>query len=758
MLLGEQNASHVAGDNNPSANYKRAVMRAPPSRFMVEFLPTTKTNGAYHHGMHISPAITSDSASVSTRSSGVEYDIYRRWEDFLWFQDILEQEYTRAAREKKTRLQQGKGVKGFNGMYKQDMASSWESLPPGPDPNAVAQDIHTYLPTLTKKGTLFRASQATIDGRQKEITNLIETLFSQNMPALIQEIRESAVVTDFFALWRRDYDHMDRTPKYERNSVTSSVFSSYFSESTTSLATRSSRSSRSSTSNDTINPRSNPPTPAKSLSARSRVYTNERPRSISSSSDITETTRYPQSRRSSGGSVDTLEPMQNRRRRPVSSASSDSSMSVQSDGSSDSSSASVTSPSIAEEAPYVFGHNPHLSNDRPHSVLEVLPEERDMLSKTSGCPAVLPRRSRVSPNERRANRMTQVMCAPPTTARPVSRVRESWQTVTSMDSRADQIMEGLGFSLPNPIKDNKFRQSMASISTFMTTDSADAIIRRDGSDAHYDADADADDTRTLSSVPRSSTALTLSDFEIYSECDEEDDVFSTNDTASMLDRRSFLDARSILEGFPRPTSYLPESHRSTTSTDNYSDRAETPTGYQYLQSLRINNSADSAELPPSPTGTTFSDSTFDGPPSPTSTVFTSFTGYSACTTSSSLSPGGLSLKVAYNSTIILLRVTREISLAEMRHRLYNKFVGQEGVPLDREFGLAFAANSPLSPVKERTRKVSAMSAKSDGSDGSTTTTATTNADLQPITSEAQWRQIVSTFSGGKMSLRVTDAS
>lgn len=309
-------------------------------------------------------------------------------------------------------------------------------------------------------------------------------------------------------------------------------------------------------------------------------------------------------------------------------------------------------------------------------------------------------------------------------------------------------MEGLGFSLPNPIKDNKFRQSMASISTFMTTDSADAIMRRDGSDVYHGADTD--DTRTLSSVPRASTALTLSDFEIYSECGEEDDVFSTNDTESMLDRRSFLDARSILEGFPRPTSYLPESYRS--------DRSETPTGHQYLQSLRIDDSSDAAsELPPSPTGTTFSDSTFNAPPSPTSTVFTSFTGYSACTTStanSSLSPGGLSLKVAYNSTIILLRVTREVSLAEVRHRLYNKFVGQEGVPLDREFRLAFAASAPLSPVKERGQRKRTVSATSDGSGSSSTTTA---ADLQPVNSEADWRQIVSTFSGGKMSLRVTDS-
>src|SRR5258708_13883770 len=95
------------------------------------------------------------------------------------------------------------------------MASSWESLPPGPLPSSVAQDIHMHIPRLSKKGTVFRASQSTVDQRQKQFRSLVETLFSDNMPSLIQELRVTHHVTDFFGLWRRDYDRLEKAPKFQ---------------------------------------------------------------------------------------------------------------------------------------------------------------------------------------------------------------------------------------------------------------------------------------------------------------------------------------------------------------------------------------------------------------------------------------------------------------------------------------------------------------------------------------------------------------
>jgi len=327
--------------------------------------------------MHISSNGRGDLSSISSRRSLSEYDIWRSWDDCLWFQQSLEVEYERAAREKKTRLMQGKGVKGFNGIYKQDMASSWESLPPGPNPNSVAQDIHQHLPTLTKRGTLFRASQATIDQRQAEITALIEALFSDDMPALIKEIRVSNIVTDFFGYWRRDYEYAEesrKVTKAPRNSLTSSVFSSYFSASHPILP-----------SSDTSPHNSPPKTPYK----RSQPSTTPRPLSFSSLTEISEEPRYPR------GSL------RRSRSRPHS-TSSDSS--AHSDSSSDTSLNSSNGPAIAEEVPIVFGHNPLNPSDRSSSILEALPEEREIFSKApEPCRQVKPK-PRASIIERKANR------------------------------------------------------------------------------------------------------------------------------------------------------------------------------------------------------------------------------------------------------------------------------------------------------------------------------------------------------------------
>ncbi len=81
--------------------------------------------------MRICPITRGDRSSISSDGSNSEYDIWRRWEDWLWFQDSVEEQYRILARAKRQRLLAGKGVKK-DGFYKQDMASSWESLPPGP--------------------------------------------------------------------------------------------------------------------------------------------------------------------------------------------------------------------------------------------------------------------------------------------------------------------------------------------------------------------------------------------------------------------------------------------------------------------------------------------------------------------------------------------------------------------------------------------------------------------------------------------------
>jgi hypothetical protein len=130
----------------------------------------------------------------------------------------------------------GKGVKK-NGMYLHDRAASFESLPPGPDPNSVPKDVHHYLPKLTKKSTFFRPSATTISQRIEELHDLICALLSDGMPALIKELRQERKISDFFGVWRRDVElaekerrdkKKDKSPAHPRQSISSSVFSMYF--------------------------------------------------------------------------------------------------------------------------------------------------------------------------------------------------------------------------------------------------------------------------------------------------------------------------------------------------------------------------------------------------------------------------------------------------------------------------------------------------------------------------------------------------
>lgn len=199
----------------------------------------------YCYGMRITPFDNDnlDTRSIKSGASLREYDVWRRWEDCLWFQEILEGEYTLMSRQKRSRLAAGKGVKK-NGVYiHSDQAASFESLPPGPDANTIAKDIHELIPRLTKKGTLFRASQSTIEQRGREFEALIHALWQDEVPMLIRELRETRLVRDFFGFWRRDLDHerkrqsqSSKGSNSSRNSVSSTAFSMYFSASNISLA------------------------------------------------------------------------------------------------------------------------------------------------------------------------------------------------------------------------------------------------------------------------------------------------------------------------------------------------------------------------------------------------------------------------------------------------------------------------------------------------------------------------------------------
>lgn len=326
--------------------------------------------GSYGYGLRIYP-IKDDNASISTRStsskgSHLEYDVWRKWEDCLWFQDTIEAEYALMAREKRTRLAAGKGVKK-DGMYIQsDQAASFDSLPPGPAPDSVARDIHQYIPKLTKKGTLFRASQATIDQRHSEFRAMINAFYQEDLPTLVKELMTTRTYTDFFGFWRRDHDRALKEQKTQgtpakapRHSVSSSMLSAYFSSSTPVLSNTMSSSAsvigslkqpprRGSGTSDSLsseNSLGGQPT------ARPQVNGHPAPLTISSPS------RSSKSSLSSASiSRSSASPHQSFGRKPV---------------------------IVTHEAPLTFGHNPQYTpdgyaSDRSPSTLGPLPEGREI--------------------------------------------------------------------------------------------------------------------------------------------------------------------------------------------------------------------------------------------------------------------------------------------------------------------------------------------------------------------------------------------
>ncbi len=104
-----------------------------------------------------------------------------------------------------------RGVKK-DGVYKtSDFAASFESLPPGPDYHDVALDVHSYLPRLNKKGTLFRPSVAVIQQRGREFESMIMALWQEDCPTLFKELRELSQIRDFFGYWQRDDDRLRKS-------------------------------------------------------------------------------------------------------------------------------------------------------------------------------------------------------------------------------------------------------------------------------------------------------------------------------------------------------------------------------------------------------------------------------------------------------------------------------------------------------------------------------------------------------------------
>jgi hypothetical protein len=130
-------------------------------------------------------------------------------------------------------------------------------------------------------------------------------------------------------------------------------------------------------------------------------------------------------------------------------------------------------------------------------------------------------------------------------------------------------------------------------------------------------------------------------------------------------------------------------------------------------------------FPPSPSSTR---AAFNCPPSPT------YSSLSSSTSKLLPSDHPITIKAIHDTCIILLRVPRRIGFAEVRQRLYNKFISQEGIPLSRTYNVVFVPPPSTNPL------------------------SVTSADVQVITLESDWEQLMSTVQDNKITLRIRDNS
>ncbi|KAG9010450.1 hypothetical protein FRB94_010413 [Tulasnella sp. JGI-2019a] len=183
-----------------SQSYRRAVVKNPPKGdYFLQVFPPTKQGSGWHYGGCVRPT-DSELSSQPNRS----YTIWRKWEDCLELQRTVEREFSYLSARRRKQLGHDKA----DGMYQQggNGAASFESLPCGPEPLSLALNVHTHLPKLSKKNTLFgRPSASVLSQRASDFEAFIDAMFTLHTP-LMDDVLQQRAVRDWFGYWRRDKD------------------------------------------------------------------------------------------------------------------------------------------------------------------------------------------------------------------------------------------------------------------------------------------------------------------------------------------------------------------------------------------------------------------------------------------------------------------------------------------------------------------------------------------------------------------------
>lgn len=672
--------------------YKRAVMKPAPTCFTVEVLAPMKQGKAHSYGVRIIPVNPrqiqmlresgDDLDGASVHSIGKEYEIWRRWDDCLDFQYKLEAEYERMSREKKRELRYGKRGSNDspNGVYRNpNAASSFESLPEGPDPKGINIDLHAYIPRLTKKSSFFSVSDATVQKRAEEFAAMIYGIFKQDCPKLIEQLRDSSTVRDFFAWWRRDQDLLEKRPQRPQSAMSSHK------------SGPSPSSSRASVDSSFVFP--TPPSPDSPgfsmLKRQEKVYVHPQRSPTESSMSSPTSVASPQIRSAKILPSPPTSPEHQ-----------------------------ITSPMKRSRSPMALrsrGGTPQLQISRPMPHPQY--EDRSLLSP----PTDSPRTRSPAPQSRVGNlfgrldiRQAQAhrtvastdgssdSSTPPITPphgtfnppreRPVSQL--SMESIDSADIAFDLSFIKLEPAPPGTkarLVDASGRNkrdsilSVSSLTSIRTTDSAEGVL---GRDLRRRSRVSQRQSRRRdgpwSPDSRLSVAVPEEDESVFYHSDdsqgEDADPFALEIDSAFDDTMSYMEK---LDSFPDVPGQGPNGESDTGVRSYYRDR---DWRMSFPASVRESIYDPDFDL-------------YDGsePSSPTSTIHgvqpseSGHSDYSTSTiTSLALEPGMCAVKAKYDDVIVALRLPLGTPLSTLRARLSEKFAQAQGVQLHYRFGLAYA--------------------------------------------------------------------
>ncbi|KAG8701429.1 hypothetical protein FRC08_004082 [Ceratobasidium sp. 394] len=213
MSFTHMGAGLASPDSSSSQQYRRGVLIHCPSDYSVDIVPPVKEGSSWHYVLRVKLLAnlgTSPLGGLPVDAKGRPirgYEIHRKWEDCLDLQRVLEKEYAAASKARKSN-----GKKGSSLYAHPQRAASFDSLPTGPDLKSIPTDIHAYLPKLAAKSSLFRGASgsALVQQRSEEFNEFIGALFAPGGPVLVDQVRQTPAVREWFGFWRRDRDAMRR--------------------------------------------------------------------------------------------------------------------------------------------------------------------------------------------------------------------------------------------------------------------------------------------------------------------------------------------------------------------------------------------------------------------------------------------------------------------------------------------------------------------------------------------------------------------